>query len=227
MQSKSTAQNTLKALILSCMPESGEFLHPLDMLSSPIFSIPDVAISHSVQEKGHLRSLAASCRVFCQTDRESLLLRLNTYDLLIVFPLSLNTLAKFALGIRDSFPSELLWQFAAIGRPILLNEELLPDEKTTMNPHMFRIYRQHWQNVTSSSICGFNRENLEERARKIIRARASAARSPADSARIFITRDDIISAADSLEPLRLPSNAVITELAREEADARGVIIIQD
>lgn len=227
MSSIPATRITLKPLIISCLPETEKFVSPADLCVDPIFSKPDIAISYSAQQRGWLRSLAAEYRVFCQTDCESLTLRLNSYDLIVVAPLSLNTLAKFALGIRDSFPAELLWQFSSLGKPILLNEDCLPDEQQSMNPHLTKIYRRYWQTLTSGTVAGFKPENLSERAQKLVRAKMVANRQPALSARIFITREDVIMAAESLEPMRIPGNAIVTDVAREEALARDVIIIQE
>ncbi|OGK06849.1 MAG: hypothetical protein A2W80_07105 [Candidatus Riflebacteria bacterium GWC2_50_8] len=216
----------LTPLLLCCLPETDQ--QPYQALTSlpPIFSRPEIALSHSAQQRGWLRHLAGDYPVYCQPDCERLVLKLKTYDLLIVNPLSLNTLAKFALGLRDSFPAELLWQFSQLGRPILLAEDALPEDSTAMNPHLVRIYRQHWQTVTGGSVSGFNSENLAEKAARMIRARSAAKGQQIVGARIFITRDDVIAASDSLEPLRVPFNAVITDIAREEAAARGVVIVQ-
>ncbi|NCB37794.1 MAG: hypothetical protein EOM80_03415 [Erysipelotrichia bacterium] len=217
-----------KPLLLVCQPESHPERQNATELTLPAaFAHPDAAVSFSAQQKGWLRKLAGNHRVFSANDCESLVLRLNTYDLLIVSPLSLNTLAKFALGLRDSFPAELLWQFSALGKPILLDETCLPNEHTSMNPHLVKIYRRHWQTLISGTISGFSHENLSEKATRMIRAKAAANRQLPVSARVFITRDDIIAAAESLEPFKIPHSAIITDLAREEAQARGVVIIQD
>lgn len=220
------ARVVLKPLVLCCLPERDEQPHQSLASLPPLFARPEVALSHSAQQRGWLRSLAGDYPVYCQADLERLILKLNTYDLLIVNPLSLNTLAKFALGLRDSFPAELLWQFSQLGRPILLAEEALPDDSSAMNPHLLRIYRQHWQTVTGGSVGGFNSDNVAEKASRLLRAKAAIAGQPPIGARVFITRDDIITAADLLEPLRVPANAVITDAAREEAVAQGIVIIQ-
>lgn len=216
----------LKPLVLCCLPENGQ--QPYEALTSlpSLFAQPEIALSHSAQQRGWLRSLAGDYPVYCQADIERLVLKLTTYDLLIVNPLSLNTLAKFALGLRDSFPAELLWQYSQLGRPILLAEDSLPDDSSAMNPHLVRIYRQHWQTVTGGSVSGFKPDNVAELAARLVRARTVAKGLPPAGSRVFITRDDIIAAADLLEPLRVPANAVITDIAREEAAARGVVIIQ-
>lgn len=217
---------TLKPLLLSCLPESGQ--QPQQALISlpTLFARPEIALSYSAQQRGWLRALAGDYPVYCQPDCERLVLKLNTFDLLIVNPLSLNTLAKFALGLRDSFPAELLWQFSQLGKPILLAEEAMPDDSTAMNPHLVRIYRQHWQTVTGGTVCGFNRDNIAEKAARMIRSKAAVSRQLVGGPRVFITREDVIAASESLEPLRVPVNAIITDVAREEAAARSVVIVQ-
>lgn len=219
---------TLKALVLFCLPENKALTPESADLELPaIFARPDIALSYSAQQQGWLRRLSTEYRVFCQNDCESLVLRLNSYDLMIVSPLSLNTLAKFALGLRDSFPAELLWQFSELGKPVLLAENCLPDEATAMNPHLFKIYRRYWQTITSGTVSGFSRDTLADRATRLIRAKAAASRQYTEVGRVFITRDDIIVASESLEPLRVPHNAIVTDVAREEAESRNVTIIQE
>lgn len=219
---------TLKPLVLCCQPESGLQTDPGELCCAGFFTKPDLAVSLSAQEKGALRSLAANYRVYCAPDCESLTLKLNTYDLLIASPLSLNTLAKFALGIRDSFPAELLWQFSSLGKPILLDETCLPDESSAMNPHLIKVYKRHWQNIIGGTVAGFNPENIDVVATKLIRAKAIDKKiNPVSGARVFVTREDVIIASESLEPMRVPYSAIITDVAREEADARGIVIIQE
>ncbi len=217
---------TLKPLLLVCLPESGLIENPGGLFCADFFQKPDIALSQSAQERGWLRALTTDHRVYCASECESLVLKLNTYDLLIASPLSLNTLAKFALGIRDSFPSEILWQFSTLGKPVLLNETCLPSEADAMNPHLVKVYRRHWQNITGGTIAGFKPENLDVTATRLIRARTAEKHLPLSGSRIFVTREDVIIASESLEPLRLPASAIITDAAREEAINRGVVIIQ-
>lgn len=224
---KPVTTTQLKALIIYCCPESGHFL-PLEPADFPVFFVrPDIALSTSAQSKGWLRKLASTFKCYTSADENNLLLRLNTYDLFLVHPLSLNTLAKFALGIQDSFPTKILYEAAALGKPILLNDQFLPAPDSQMNPHLLRIYRQHWERLLSGTIAPFNLENLEQVTVKILRQRSTQSAAEFSGNRRIITRDDIILAAESLEPLKLPASAIVTDLAREEAQARGVIIIQD
>jgi hypothetical protein len=222
----STEKIRLKALIVYCCPESGHFL-PLDCSDlPPFFAAPDLAVSASAQNRGWCRKLAQAFRVYTGNDEQNLILRLNSYDIILVYPLSLNTLAKFALGIQDSFPTRILAEAAALGKPILLNDQFLPSVDGQMNPHLIRIYRQHWERLLSGTISSFNFDNLDQVAVKILRNRSNQAAIQQGINRPCITREDVIIAAESLEPMKVPAGAIITDLAREEAQARGVIILQ-
>lgn len=224
---KDTGSVQLQALIIYCCPESGHFLPVADNDLPAFFSRPDIAVSYSAQSRGWVRPLAQQFKVYTGADEENLLLRLNTYDLLLVYPLSLNSLAKFALGIQDSFPTRVFAEAAALGKPILLNDQALPDPDGQMNPHLLRTYRRHWESLLSGTIAAFNLENLDEVAVKILRNRADSSKVSPSGDRRFITRDDIIAAAASLEPLRISCADIVTDLAREEAEARGVSIIRN
>lgn len=216
----------LKTLIVYCCPEIGQFF-PIEKTDFPNFlQLTDVAISDSAEKCGWARKIAFNHKVFTSIDQERLLLRLNTYDLFLVYPLSLNTLAKFALGIQDSFPTAILFEAAALGKPILLNDQFIPQLDSHMNPHLVRIYRQHWENIICGTIRGFNLETLEQTTVKILRSKSINKKIESPGERQFITKDDVLVAAESLEPLRIPATAIITDLAREKADELGVIILQ-
>ncbi|MFZ5950121.1 MAG: flavoprotein [Candidatus Rifleibacteriota bacterium] len=226
MNSSATpARVSLKPLIIYCCPESGLFL-PIESSDFPaFFAVPDIAVSFSAQNKGWARNLAADFKVFTANDESSLLLRLNTYDLVLVHPLSLNSLAKFALGIQDSLPSRLFFEATRLGKPVLLNDHFLPAINDQMNPHLVRTYRKHWEGLLSGTVSGFNLENLESTSVKILRNRTAVAVKTGE--RQIITREDVTIAAESLEPFKVPVGAIITDLAREEAEKRGVIFLTD
>jgi phosphopantothenoylcysteine synthetase/decarboxylase len=222
-----TPTTKLRPLVIYCCPEVGQFF-PVENTDFPAnFAPAEIAVSKSAQDRGWVRKLSFSFKTWVGADSEKLLLRLNTYDLILVYPLSLNTLAKFALGIQDSFPTSILFEAAALGKPILLNDQFIPSLESHMNPHLIRIYRQHWERILSGTVASFNFSNLEEITAKIIRQKQINAQLPPESNRQFITRDDVIVASESLEPLKISASAIVTDLAREEADARGVIIIRE
>lgn len=222
------AQNyaKLNPLILCCRAESG--FAPASLLLPDCFVEPEmVVVSDSAVNEGYIGSLSKSFKICTNADLKNLLLKLATWDIMIVTPLSLNSLAKFALGIRDSLPSELFWQFSRLARPILLDDSCLPNEKSDINPHLYKTYKNHWQNIIGGTIDGFNQENLQQKAASVIRARQAINRKTFSQSRVFITKDDVIEASKGLEPLSVPYGSVITDLAREEAEKLGVKIVNE
>ena len=215
----------LRALLVYCCPEDGKFVDPYELELPSVVKLDEAAISVSAQEHGFLRKLARDYRVYCANDEADLLLKIRSYDLFIVFPLSLNTLAKFSLGIQDSFPSRLLAKAAETGKPILLGEGCLPDAKSSMNPHLLKVYKQHWDRLIGGTITGFKQEDISRQITKIVRTRTQRNVSLSlQGSRTFVTKEDIILAAESLDPLVVPQNAIITDAAKEEAEIRGVFI---
>ncbi len=227
MFSISDLPQSLKPLILFCQPEQTSIAQQALEYHLPAFlTEPHYAVSESARKKGWLHPIAKQYRTFCAADLENLTLKLELYDLLIVNPLSLNTLAKLALGIVDSFPTKIFNEFATLGKPIFLCESSLPTEQTEINPHLHKIYKTHWENLMSGTITGFNEKNLELKIVKAVRSKTTAQKQISLSGtRVFVTKDDIITAAESLHPLKVPYGSIITDLAKEEALVRNVTII--
>ena len=217
---KQNKDNRLKAIILSCFVTDCDQLQ-LSLPSSG-FQTPDIAVSESGCDNGYLRILAKDYRVYSVADKSELFLRLNSYDMMIVYPLSLNTLAKCALGISDSFPSQLFFNFAQLAKPILISDEHIPDVKDSMNPHLIKTYKKHFDNLLCGTISSFNQDNIEKKAAAILRNQQKP--NPMSSSKTFITKEDIISASQSLQPLIIPYGSVVTDLAFEEAEKLAVTI---
>ena len=215
----------LRALVISCYPENGGFFDPADLVFPSVVESFDIAISSSAQDFGWLNKLSGFKNFYCATNSKKLKLKINSFDFILVYPLSLNTLAKFALGIRDSFPSEILATAADISKPILLFENAIEYAEQCANPNFSRIYKNHWNNIIGGSISSFNHDNFDKKLTRLIRAKQNNAVINTDGTRTFITKEDIILASESLEPLRVSSSTIITDVAREEAAIRGVVII--
>jgi len=215
----------LKALIVCCYPENGVFLDPADIIFPSVVTTFDVAVSSSAQDYGWLKKMSGYKNFYCDSDKKKLILKINSYDFMLAYPLSLNTLAKFTLGIRDSFPSEILAAYADICKPILLYENAITYIDECANPNFKRIYKNHWNNILGGSITSFNLENLDKKLNRLIRAKQNNAIVKVVGARSFITKEDIILASESLEPLKVSSSTIITDVAKEEAVIRGVEII--
>ncbi len=219
---------SLKVLVIYCSPEDGAYLAPEKLELPEAVEQVDVALSFSANSKGWGRNISKNFRVYCDIDQDHLLLKLKSYDLFLLFPLSLNTLAKFALGIRDSFPTKLLGKAIELNKPILLFEDGIPKQDTPINPHFLRIYRKYWEDIIGSNIKGFNLDNLSETIARIIRGKQNHNRSILESnSRQFLTREDVLIAADSLEPIKVPHNAIITDVAKETASELGIQIIRE
>lgn len=218
------ADQDLKPLLVACFPEGGRFSPPEFPDGIPGLRPWEIALSHSSAERGWLRPLTTRWQVHCGHEADQLLARLSLFDLLIVAPLSLNSLAKFALGLRDSFPSRLFGAMVELGRPILLESTAVPRDDTLINPHFARIYRRYWDSVRGGTVEGFARDDLPAAVARLARSRrALHGRAPA-TGRSVLTRDDVLAAFQALQPLVVPRGALLTDLAREEAQARGVAI---
>jgi len=213
----------LKPLLVCCRPEPGRPTDPWEELPAvPGLSPWEVALSHSAQEAGLLRRLAPQARVFCSHEADELIGGLGRFDLVVVSPLSLNTLAKLALGLRDSFPSRLLAEAAGRGLPLLLDGRAVPAPDASFNPHLIKIYRRHWDQLLGGTIREFTPDTLAAAVAAVIRTRRAAERMVPATGRAVITRDDVLLAEAALQPIRIPRGALVTDLAREEAAARGI-----
>jgi len=213
----------LKPLLVCCHPEpGGSALAPDELPTAPGLAQWEIALSASAQQHGMLRQVATLGRTFCAHESEELITGLGRFDLVVVAPLSLNTLAKFALGLRDSFPSQLLAAAAVLGLPILLDERAVPAADSTFNPHLIKVYRRYWDQVRSGTIREFSPETFSTAIAAVIRTRRAVERTIPTSGRAVITRDDVILAQAALQPLHVPRGSIVTDLAREEAAARNV-----
>lgn len=222
-QEQSETNTTLKPLLVCCHSEQHAETEPLMELPAVAGLAPwEVAISYSAQRHGMLRRMAPSARTFCAHEADELITGLGRFDLIVVFPLSLNTLAKFALGLRDSFPSQLLAAAAELGLPILLDDRAIPAVDSSFNPHLIKIYRRYWEQVRGGTVREFQPEHLSAAVAGLIRTRRAVERAGPATGRSVITRDDVILAQSALQPLRVPRGSIVTDLAREEAAARGV-----
>ena len=216
--------NGFSGLLVLCRPEV-VFSCPVEgVLTTPGIRRWELATSLSAQALPGLRQLAGRYPLHASSDLGILLGKLTTFDLVVVSPLSLNTLAKFALGIQDSFPSRLLISAAHAGLPILLDESTVPLGDSALHPHFVKIYRRYWQDLQSSTISGFRPETLLEAVDRLRRGRRALERKAPGTGRAVITRDEVREAYAAMTPLRVSRGALVTDLAREDAQALGVEI---
>ena len=215
---------TMKPLLLCTGAEDGR-LPPLEALFvAPGLDGWEIAVSHSSRERGQLPLLSRRAAVFLESEADRLIGRLGLFHLLVVAPCSLNTLAKFALGIRDSFPSRLLWAAAEAGLPVLLDETSIKSGLDLANPHLAKVYRRHWEQVRGGSVLPFRPETFAETVTGLLRQRRALERQAPLEGRGVVTRDDVVAAHRAMTSLRVPHGTLITALARDEAEALGVKI---
>jgi hypothetical protein len=214
----------LNALLIFCFPEFGTAGTPDDWESASFLGDLEIAVSRSAQERGFLKRLAGKWRVHCESEAEALFLRIGGFDFVVVSPLSLNTLAKFALGIRDSFPTRILGIAADKGIPILLDSSAVPPGDSIMNPHLAKVYRRHWENIRGGTVSEFKADTFAETVNAIRRSRGALDHELFSSRRPVVTRDDVILAAQAMKPISVPRGAIVTALAEEEARSRGIPI---
>jgi|GEM_PF-747580 len=218
------ADSSIKPLLVACFPEGGLFFFPDFAVGIAGLAPSEIALSHSCQEHGLLRPLAAKWKIHTESEADLVLARIGLFDLLIVAPLSLNSLAKFALGIRDSFPSRVFGAMADCGKPILLESSCIPRDDALLNPHYSKIYRRYWDSVRIGAVSGFSRDGFDSVIFGLNRSRRAILGRPAVGGRAVLTRDDVLDAFKAMQPLFVPRGALLTDLAREEAVARGVPI---
>jgi hypothetical protein len=212
----------LKPLVMVCYPEGAELYAADAPPESPVFSDMEIAVSDSGCRRGLLRRFAGRFPTHSPAESEALLARLNLFDLVLFAPLSLNSLAKCALGIADSLPSRLFAAAQILGKPILLDGSVVPATDSAMNPHLMKVYRRHWENIRGGTVREFSPENLPAVLAGILRGLRAPESLPVPGGRSVITRDDVLAARDCLGPLKIPRGAIVTELARETARELGI-----
>ncbi|MBF0407237.1 MAG: hypothetical protein HQM10_07780 [Candidatus Riflebacteria bacterium] len=216
----------IKPLLIVCKPEDNSKLFFEDIFAVPGISQWEIAISKSAQETGIVSSFAGKCRFFLEYESPELIERLNLFGLIAVYPLSLNSLAKFALGIRDSFPSTLFGKAIELSIPVLMDISVM-NKFASQPPHLEKVYRHHWSTVLSGLVSGFSPDDFADSVKKLIRSKRAMLRTTPADARKVITRDDVLEAHNSLTNIIINRGTIVTDLAREEAASLGVKILSE
>ncbi len=186
----------------------------------------EYAVSRSAAETGGAREAGRRGRAWGVHDLEILLNRMGLYDLVVVQPLSLNSLAKIALGIRDSLPATLVQTALASGKPVFISRSTIDAATAGGHPHLVKLYRRYWNDVVDGMVTAFAPDSLGETLEAWFRRRRKLTRlaSKRQPGRAVITRDEVREAWQAMVPLIIPRDSLLTDLAREEAAALGVDI---
>lgn len=210
----------IKPLLVLCCPEN---------YCDPIFVFPpenrlmepwEIAVSRSSREKRIHRNLRGFPCYFSD-ERTEIIEKLPIFDLILFFPLSNNSLAKFALGIQDSLPSFIFYRASELGISILLDSTYGSDDDT-MNPHLRKIYRRYWETIVGGTVGKYSETDFEQCLQKIIRHKNSPVKPNFSGNRQIITKDDVLLARDGVGAVKVASGAIVTDLAKEEALRWGV-----
>lgn len=186
----------------------------------------EFAVSRSAADAGQCRRVARQGRLLGETDLDTIVARLDLFDLVVVQPISLNTLAKAALGIQDSLPSRVIAAALAAGKPLFLDESCLLQATERLHPHLNKLYRRYWSDLIGGPVAAFTPDQLPDSLQNWLKRRRDVTRSALESrsGRQVVTRDDVREAWQAMTPLTVPQGSLITDLAREEAAALGVVI---
>lgn len=203
-----------------------------ESLAEPVGSVGglsvrwEYAVSRSAAETGGIRQAGRRGRTYGTHDLETLLNRIGLYDLVVVQPLSLNSLAKMALGIRDSLPTALLQAALNAGKPIFLSRAAIDGAAAVVHPHLGKLYRRYWNDVVDGTVAAFAPDSLGDTLEAWFRRRRELTRSVSgrQSGRAVITKDEVREAWQAMVPLVVPRDSLLTDLAREEAAALGVVV---
>ncbi|MBF0500732.1 MAG: hypothetical protein HQM09_11410 [Candidatus Riflebacteria bacterium] len=216
-----------KPLLICCRCEDGRLPSLNALLSTPGLKDWEIAVSRSAREHGLLSIVTRCAPIHLEHEADALLARLNLFGLVVVSPLSLNTLAKAALGIRDSFPSRLIGAAIDAGMPILLDDSGISGIESLVNPHMIKVYRRHWETLRGGSVSAFTTEDFGSRIDGLVRCRRALERKSPVEGRGVLTRDDVIAAHKAMTPLIIRRGTIVTDLAREEAASLGVRFVDE
>lgn len=206
----------------------------------------DVVLSPRAEEltgRQRLAPLQEVGRVLGAGEVGSTLQLLEGADAVVVPVLTRNTATKLALLITDSLATNLLLQALAMGKPVVAAKDAadptaalcacvgLPNAPPTIN----RIMETYFRNLTELGLRMVGVSELAQTVAATLRAQVSSpdTRPPAPNlqslesqptrGRAIITERDLAQAAPG-QPLAVPADAIVTDLAREAAQRRGIEI---
>lgn len=220
------AQLLLKPLWLVCYQYDITFIEPDFIFQNKYLKSPDILVSFSAYENGWYRKYSSyqNVVVYNHSEIEKVLLKADVYDLLIVAPLSFNSLAKFSLGLQDSAPTYIFSKFVQLGKPVLLETSHISTSLKNVNPYFIKIYKKYLQDLIGGTITEFKISNFSMFVDKIVKQRRNiiTQKKILESTRNVITKEDVINAYNAMMPIIVNSKAIITPLALEEAERLGV-----
>ncbi|SET52822.1 hypothetical protein SAMN05660297_02683 [Natronincola peptidivorans] len=144
----------------------------------------------------------------------------------ILVPLATqNTAIKLSLGIQDQLIPKLLWEALWMGKPIWMNYKSLSEYKgtTTSNPYIQEKIKLVLLELEKMGV-----KSLEcfDDIRKSPLDNFDVKNEKASTGHRVITERDVLAFDSSNLNMMVPSDAIITPLAKDTAKARGIKIIK-
>jgi hypothetical protein len=201
-------------------------------------------LSDSFQEQGGKEELrqrtAPSVRIISQLTHEGIKQEVTTHPLLVVAPLSSNTLAKVALGVHDSVPTRVIFEALRQRKPVVAVPPPPPLSSTEAagsdfprTPFQFQNGRSlYLRTVANWGVQFVDSDKLAAEVRNAIlqTGRPGARKRPSADRPLYrhpiITREDIQQLIlEGKRELHVTPDTVVTDVAKELAASTGIQII--
>ncbi len=201
-------------------------------------------LSASFQEQGGEEELrqrvGTSVRILFRLTHEALRQEVAAHPLLVVAPLSSNTLAKVALGVHDSVPSRVIFEALRQHKPVVAipppaapgsngafgsDYPRSPLEFHNGRPQYLRTVA-NWgiQFVDSDKLLAEVRQTMSQDDVHAARKRPSSDRRP--KKRTIITKEDVQQIIlEGKRELQISPDTILTDVAKELAVSAGIQII--
>lgn len=208
-----------------------------------VFSLTFI-LSASFQEQGGEEELrqrvGTSVRILSRLTHEALRQEVATHPLLVVAPLSSNTLAKVALGVHDSVPSRVIFEALCQNKPVVAippqagpvsngasgsDYPRMPSEFHNGRPQYLRTVA-NWgiRFVDSDKLLAEVRQTMSQDGELGARKRRSSDRRP--KKRTIITKEDVQQVIlEGKRELQISPYTILTDVAKELAASAGIQII--
>lgn len=201
-------------------------------------------MSASFQEQGGEEELrqrvGTSVRILSRLTHEALRQEVAAHPLLVVAPLSSNTLAKVALGVHDSVPSRVIFEALRQHKPVVAipppagpgsngafasDYPRSPFEFHNGRPQYLRTVA-NWgiRFVESEELLAEVRQTISEDGVHAARKRPLSDRPP--KKRTIITKEDVQQIIlEGKRELQISPDTILTDVAKELAASAGIQII--
>lgn len=155
------------------------------------------------------------------------------FDLLIGANLTVNTLSKVAVGICDTLPTRLIQKCIMDGSEIIAIKDACDLDNLNgrkvgyknIPPAFINMIKEYLDRLESFGIKLLNSNNVFEYAKNPVDKVENCNNAEVEINKKIISREDIAQNSKS-KKISVPSNAIITSLAMDLCDEKGIKIIK-